>query len=286
MRVLMLIFGTVLLLLYILQAIKGKRYDSYTEGLDDKDFPLASLYGVGFAWMELSLFDKWFAMLKPNLVSQAKLLYDPQYAEYYAGVKIAQAFTFLHMGLCAGCVLAGALDAMFFLLIGVGFGVFACVFFLSEMKTKIENRKQACIQELPEIVSSLALLINSGMILRDAWARIAYSKEGEAYTLMQNVVLDMQNGMTEVDAIHKFGVLTDSLPIKKFTSSLIQGIEKGSRELTMFLTAQSTEIWTLKKQTLLQKGEAAATKLLLPIVFIFLGVIVLVIGGAVGMFLA
>ena len=110
--------------LYVLQAIKGKRYDDYVEGLDESDYPLASLYGIGFAWMELPFISKWMGVLKPDMIAKAKLLYDPRYAEYYASVKIAQAFTFLHLGICVGCVLAAAMNVMFFLLIGFGFGIF------------------------------------------------------------------------------------------------------------------------------------------------------------------
>lgn len=131
----------------------------------------------------------------------------------------------------------------------------------------------------------MALLINSGMILREAWGKIAESKDGEIYTLMRNANADMNNGMSEIDAIHKFGVMSDTTEIKKFSSALVQSIEKNGRELSSTLVKQSSEMWNIKKQTMLQKGEAAAAKLLAPTAMIFVGVLVIIIAAAMGMLL-
>ncbi len=282
MQLISLILGSVLLVLLLIKLSKGKKFEDYVANLDDTDFPLKGFYGIGFAWNEgklLSLKGK----IRHTLVNQAKLLYDPQYAEYYATVVWAQVLSFVHLFLCAGFVLAGAFDFLFFALVGVlCAGVFG-FFFFTKMKEMLKKRQSECVIELPEIVSTMALLMNSGMVLKEAWEKIAYSKEGTIYTLMQDACVDMQNGMSEIDAIHKFGIMSDTPEIKKFTGALIQGIEKGSRDLSDFLTKQSSEMWALKKQIMLQKGEAAASKLLAPIALIFIGIMIIVISAAVGM---
>ena len=48
--------GTVLAVLFIVQARKGEKYEEMLAPLDEKEFPLKDLYGVGFAWMEKTLF--------------------------------------------------------------------------------------------------------------------------------------------------------------------------------------------------------------------------------------
>jgi tight adherence protein C len=100
---------------------------------------------------------------------------------------------------------------------------------------------------------------------------------------MKNACVDMENGMSEVDAIHKFGRLTNSAEIRKFTSALTQSMERGGGELSDFLGRYALEMWGLKKQLMLQKGEAAASKLLMPTTLIFVGIIIVVIAGALGM---
>lgn len=282
MQLISLILGTVLLVLLLIKMKQGAKFESYIENLDDAEYPLKGIYTVGFAWNEGKLFSL-KGKIRHMLVNQAKLIFDPQYAEYYATVVWAQVISIAHFCLCTGFVLAGAFNFPFFLLVGVLCAAVFGFFFFTRMNEMLKKRQEECVIELPEIVSTMALLINSGMVLREAWEKIAYGKEGTVYTLMQNACIDMQNGSSEIDAIHKFGVMSDTPEIKKFTGALIQGMEKGSKDLSDFLTKQSSEMWALKKQIMLQKGEAAASKLLAPIALIFIGIMIIVISAAVGM---
>jgi tight adherence protein C len=77
-----------------------------------------------------------------------------------------------------------------------------------------------------------------------------------------------------------FGKNSNSTEIKKFTSALLQSMEKGGGELGSFLASQSSELWNAKRQRMLQAGEKAATKLLLPIVLVFVGIIIIVMTAA------
>ena len=284
MRLLDLIIGSVLLLLMFIKAVKGSRYNDYVKDLDSSEYPLPEIYCVGFAWNDGKLL-KLRGKLKRMLMKQAKLLYEEKYAEYYATVVWAQTISFVHLCLCAGFIFGGAFDLSLFTFAGIVFAGVSAYYFITRMKEKLETRKTECVVELPEIVSTMALLINSGMILKETWQTIAYNKEGTIYTLMKQASVDMQNGVPEVDAIQKFGVKSDSPEVKKFTGALIQGIEKGSQELSIFLASQSSEMWNLKKQVMLQKGEAAASKLLMPIALIFVGILITIISATVGMML-
>lgn len=282
MQVVYLILASVLTVLLIIHAVKGVKFNSLSENLDDKDFPLKGLYVIGFSWSEsgaLSLKGK----MREKLVSQAKLLYDPKYAEYYATLVWAQVLTFVHIGLLLGFLLAGLMNSGLMILIGVAIAGVCGFYFLNHMNDLLKDREKECTYELPEIVSTMALLVNAGMMLREAWRNIADSKEGVVYDLMRKACVDMDNGMSEIDAIHKFGLLTNSNEVRKFTGALVQSMEHGGGELSDFLGRQSTEIWSLKKQVMLQKGEAAATKLLIPTVLLFLAIIVAVFSGALGM---
>lgn len=284
MRLAELVLATVLLILFIVKLIKGQKYEEYTKQLKGDDYPLSELYTVGYAWNDSKLFSL-RGRLKLTLIKQARLLYDPNYAEFYAVTAWAQIMTFAHLFLCAGFILAGAMDFAVPAFAAVIFAAVISYYFFSAMGKKLEERRTACIIELPEVVSSMALLINSGMILREAWGKISESKDGEIYTLMRNANADMNNGMSEIDAIHKFGVMSDTTEIKKFSSALVQSIEKNGGELSSTLVKQSSEMWNIKKQTMLQKGEAAAAKLLAPTAMIFVGVLVIIIAAAMGMLL-
>lgn len=274
--------GTLLLILFIVMCVRGNKYASLTENLESGEFPLKSLYTAGFALSHFSL----FAMkgkFKDRLLENAKLLYGANYAEYYASVVWAQALSFSLLCLTAGFLLAGASGSALMLMIGVLIGGVFDGYFLTRMNGLVQTRSEECVSELPEIVSTMALLINAGMMLREAWKTIALSKEGIVYSLMRVSLSDMENGMPEVDAIHRFGVLTNAPEVRKFTGALTQSIERGGAELNDFLARQSVEMWTLKKQLMLQKGEAAASKMLLPTALLFVAIIIAVMCGAFGM---
>ena len=116
--------------------------------------------------------------------------------------------------------------------------------------------------------------------MEEAWKTIAYSRDGAFYELMRKATENMNNGYSDADAIFMFSRESNSTEIKKFTSALLQSMEKGGSELGSFLTNQSSEIWNAKRQRMLQEGEKAATKLLLPIVLIFGGIMVIVMTAA------
>lgn len=277
-----LILGTVCAVLLAIKLIACDKYTYLVENLDGDEFPLPSTYCVGLSWSQkgpLMLKGK----LREKLVGQARLLYDPQYAEYYAGIVWAQTLSFVHMGLTLGLVLAGLTQSGLMLLLGMAIAVVFGYYAINRMNEKLKTRERECNAELPEIVSTMALLMNAGMTLRSAWSSVAAGREGTAYLLMQQACTDMENGMSEVDAIHKFGRMSNSAEVRKFTNALAQSMERGGAELTGFLGRQSVEIWALKKQTMLQKGEEASSKLLAPTALLFIGIIIAVLSGAIGM---
>ena len=87
----------------------------------------------------------------------------------------------------------------------------------------------------------------------------------------------MQNGRSASDAINEFGQRCMLQEIRKFTSTLIQGLTKGNSELSSMLKQQSSEVWELKKQLIRRQGEAADSKLLLPMCLSFVGILIMII---------
>lgn len=47
----------------------------------------------------------------------------------------------------------------------------------------------------------MALLTNAGMILREAWQEVAFAGTSTIYTEMQTTVNEMNNGVSEIDAM-------------------------------------------------------------------------------------
>lgn len=281
MQLIFMITGTISAILFLIMMIRGKKYENMLVNLDSNIFPVNELYGVGFAWSELSLF-KLKGEKGTKLKTEAASLFEHQYGEYYANVIWAETITLVHLFLTMTLLCAAAFNSMqgIVLIIGILMTVAVGNYSYTYMSEKLKKRTESCDQELPEVVSSMAILINSGMILKEAWDVVSESREGEFYQLMRQAKHNMENGFSDADAIYLFGKESNSVEIKKFVSSLLQSMEKGGGEIASFMANQSKELWSSKRQRMLQEGEKAATKLLIPIVLMFLGIMIIIITAA------
>lgn len=82
------------------------------------------------------------------------------------------------------------------------------------------------LTDFSNVVSKLALLTNAGLIMKEAWEQVAYNGDTVIYKEMQTSVEEMKNGYSEMDAIYRFGSRCMIPEIKKFTSTIVQGIQK------------------------------------------------------------
>ena len=286
MSLVFLIIGTVLSVLFVIMLFKGSSEDYMLESLSGDAFPLKSIYSVGLAWQKIKL-----ASLKggvgDKLRNNTSLLYSKNYSEFYARIIWAQVLSFAHLILAVFFVAAGistSAFSLFLAIVGIIFCALSIYYFINYTKDKIKDRTDECEREFPNAISKLALIVNSGVILREAWEMVANGKDGAFYDLMKESCVQMQNGTSEIDALHDFGVKSNSDDVKKFTSALAQSIERGGGDLPQFLANQSSELWASRRQLMLQKGEKAASALLMPIALMFFGVMLIVISAAMQSF--
>ncbi len=278
--------GTVLTVLFLTLLFKGAAYDDLIEPLDSDAFPMKFLYSAGFALQDTKLL-RLRGKLGARLRDSASLYYGKKFGEFYARAVWAQALSFVLASLALMFLVAGFFsgdNCMFFALVGVALAVLAAYYFLTYSDGELKKRRAACEGELPNAISKLALLVNSGATLHEAWKMVAFGKEGVIYELMRRSCEAMENGRAEIDSLYDFGIWSNSPDVKKFTSALIQSIERGGGELPIFLANQSGELWSQHRQRLLQKGEQAASALLMPIALMFVGVMLIVIASALQSF--
>lgn len=286
MRFVFLILGTVFTAVFVFLLQKGKKYDYMLEAVDGDAFPLKSIYSAGLALQDWGSATK-LSMVGDKLKGNIKLYYSKQFEEFYSRIIVAQIISFDLFLLALFFTFAGLFGGefgVFFALIGIVLCALASYYFFNFTKDKIKKRQDECDTEFPDAISKMALIVNSGMILYDAWKIVAEGNSGTFYELMQQSCDEMENGKSETEAIRDFGIMTNSDEIKKFTTALVQSIERGGGDLPVFLINQSTELWKLKRQMMLQKGEKAASALLIPIALMFAGVMLIVLVSAVQSF--
>ena len=268
--------GTVVTLFFLIMLVTSGRYDMYLETLDSKEYPFFQLYGVGFRINDLIKMD-FSRKSERKRKQQLALLKGDQLAEYYLRVNAAERTTFASLCVVAGFIMYGISREIIVLVLLIGFGALAYYYVSTIPSETIKKKTDAILNEFADVVSKLALLVNAGMILREAWEMIAYSGEGELYDEMKLVCVNINNGMSEIDAYTEFGTRCTAPEIKKFTSTIIQGIVKGNKELVEMIKMQSREMWNSKQHRVRQQGEKAASKLLIPTCIMFIGVLIMII---------
>ena len=268
--------GTLVTIFFLIMLITSGKYDMYLETLDSKEYPFFQLYGVGFRINDLIGMD--FSRKSERKRRQhLALLKGDQLAEYYLRVNAAERTTFASLCIVASFILYGISQEIMILVILIGFGAIAYYYVSTIPEETVKKRTGAILDEFADVVSKLALLVNAGMILREAWEMIAYSAEGELYDEMRLVCENINNGMSEIDAYTEFGTRCTAPEIKKFTSTIIQGVVKGNKELVEMIKMQSREMWNSKQHRVRQQGEKAASKLLIPTCIMFVGVLIMII---------
>ncbi len=270
------VFGFVFLGIWFFFYLKGKKNAELFEGLDESEFRFKDLYFVGYAVMETFKY-KYHGKIDRRLRKELEVLYGAKYVEYYLRVIHAQKVTFSLTALVASFAVYGLTNEIGVFLVLVGISGLLYYYFGTLTTKKITERSEEMIDDFAEVISKIALMTNAGMILKEAWELVAYDGETEIYKEMRVAIQDMNNGMAEIDAYYEFGKRCVIPEIKKFATTIVQGVTKGNRELVLMLQDQNKEVWENKKQNTKRLGEKAASKLLLPLVIMFGGILVMIV---------
>ena len=268
--------GFIFLVIWLIFFFVGMKYENLFETLDEKDFMLKDIYFVGYAIMEATRY-QYKSKADRKLRKEISVLYGEKYADYYIRVIYAQKTTIAFTLFVLAFPMYGLANTIAAMLVVIMFAGVAYYYFGTATEQKITKRSEEMLSDFSNVVSKLALLTNAGMIMREAWEEVAYTGETTLYIEMQKAVDEMHNGVSEVDALFNFGTRCIIPEIKKFTSTIVQGIIKGNSELTIMLQEQSKEVWALKKQNVKRQGEKAASKLMIPIMIMFVGILIMIV---------
>lgn len=269
--------ATLIVLFWTFLFFKYKNnFDEYIVAIDKKKFPLPDIFFIGFGVITL------FHINLKTLAGRKKRkkiveLYGEKYADYYrfvtVGAQITYALTLIPLGLLFGAI---ANNIALGLLI-VFASILLVVYLDYNVKLAVDKRHEEMLEDYPELLSQLTLLINAGMIVKEAWDKVAKSSERPLYKEMQEASIEMQNGVSELDAIYNYSQRCSIKEVRKFASVLIQNLQKGGSELAESLKRMTTESWDEKKENAKRKGELASQKLLLPVMLMFIGILIMII---------
>ena len=268
--------GAVFLLMWLFLFLKGLKNAKLFDVLEEKEYPLKEIYFVGYEALHIVKYS-YRSRKDRKLRKEISILYGEKYADYYLRVIHSQQVTIALSLIVLSFAMYGLANDILALVVVVLFAFVAYYYFGTVTGNRILSRSEEMMSDFSEVISKLALLTNAGMIFREAWEEVAYTGERALYKEMQTSIEEMNNGYAEVDALFRFGTRCVVPEIKKFTSTVVQGITKGNSELSVMLQNQSKEVWNLRRQTIRRQGEKASGKLMFPILIMFIGILVMIL---------
>lgn len=169
-------------------------------------------------------------------------------------------------------------------------GIF--LFFADRIEKRETDKKrlQEMQKEYPEFAMKCAMLIGSGMTLRQAFERIAksyISTKDCSKVLYEEVLIgvrELQSGVPERQVYESFGRRCGIRETEKFGNLMSRNLRKGSEGLKNALREEAMEAMEMHKEMVRRQGETAGTKLLFPMMILLLVVMVMIMVPAFGTF--
>lgn len=165
------------------------------------------------------------------------------------------------------------------LVVGLLFTFMVPYAMISRLATQEKERKDKILTELPEVVNKIILLVNAGETVQQALIRCVTTTNDPNSPLIRELS-ETVNKMASNEPFHQ--VLNDLSKkcgvqeISIFTTTILLNYRKGGNDLILALRELSHELWEKRKNISKTKGEEASSKLVFPLIFIFVAVMIIV----------
>ena len=279
--------STLLIIAWFFLYLRYKNsYKDMLEEIDGKIFTLKEIYFVGLGFIEMyeSVTKKRINESEKAVtkISHLAEVFGKENAELYyyisTAATVSLTLTLLPIGLMAGPLMSSALGYF----VGITFALVLTYGVTSSINGSVDRKKDAIVNEFPQMVSKLTMLINAGMLVRRAWDEVANSNTEEPlYEEMRITSKDIREGVSIEKAMDDFASRCAVKQIRKFSSIYVQAVVRGAADAVDSMKVMSDEAWQEKKQLAKQRGEKANSKLLIPNMLMLVGIIVVVVVPAV-----
>lgn len=153
------------------------------------------------------------------------------------------------------------------------------------IEKKLVERNEEILSDYPELVSKFSLLTLTGLSISNALFRITedyYSsledgnKKRFVYEEIAITCKRLANGIYEPIAYEEMGQRLGIPCYIKFSSFLISGLKRGTADFNRLISEEATTALLEQKAAILQKGEQASSKLIGPMMLMFIVILVLI----------
>ncbi|MGV8146187.1 MAG: type II secretion system F family protein [Alkaliphilus sp.] len=280
------LLSLIVIIFTILLLVSKKEYSNATDKLDKKNYPLKSFLRVGIYILD-ALKYRYSTKVDLELLILVSQIYGIKEAKQYLKIFWANAIMmqFFTVGLILLYIIATNAQYSAGTTIAILLVATTLITYLlyRELDARVKRRQLLIRLDFADLLSKLALLINAGMTISRAMNKIIDDNActRPLYKELKLAMAEINAGKSEFDAYEDFGKRCRSPEIFKFVSIVLQNLKRGSAELVIILRLQANECWLIRKSTAKQLGEEASSKLLFPMMLMFLAIIIIVMTPAI-----
>lgn len=268
-----------LVILIILYIVVGKRYEMVIEQFKGT-YPLLFLAPISLYILDkfkiMERFYSQIAKIQQKMIS----LYGNRTALQHTRMYFAQLISIVLLCLIGSFLFSALADGDTTIFVtGMFFTIALPYAMVKKLASQEKERKDKILMELPEVVNKLILLINAGETVQQALLRCVTTATDPNSPLITELT-EAVNKMVSNEPFHQ--VLNDLnkkcgiQEISMFTTTILLNYRKGGNDLILALREISRELWEKRKNISKTKGEEASSKLVFPLVLIFVAVMIIV----------
>lgn len=173
---------------------------------------------------------------------------------------------------------------MLMLVMGFLLAVLLPVALVNDLYKKVSKREHEILLELPELLNKIVLLVGAGSTAQQAIIQCLERKVNEQTHPLYRELLQMQreweSGYSFQQALEAFSKRCGVQEVSVFTTTMLLNYRRGGQDFALALRELSHSLWEKRKSVSRTLGEQASSKLVFPMVFIFIALVILI--GAPG----
>ena len=205
-------------------------------------------------------------------------------ASRHANYLLAGLFGYSLLGLALGFVLLGlglamAMGMRSIVLFIVCFVGMALIGYLPYDETNriISDRSEQIERQFPRAMSKMTLLVTAGLEVSHAWKLTCSAEEGTLYEEMRRVLKGLDNNEPPSMVYQEFMDHCNNKFVTKFASTILNNRTKGNAEIALRFRELNSECWSERKHGARRMAEVVQSKLFIPTILMFVGILILVV---------
>lgn len=190
-----------------------------------------------------------------------------------AALLILVLFTFLS-------VMAEADVTLF--IFGIILSILTVLILFKDLDRKIVKREHEMLIELPEYLNKIIMLVGAGetvvnSIIKSAEPKIEIDEvKNPLYKELKLAINELKMNRSFEETMEDFSRRCALPEVSIFTTTILLNHRKGGSDFTSSLRELSRELWDKRKAIAKIQGEEASSKMVFPMVFVFLIILVII----------